>query len=78
MPKKKALLPRGVRRTAAKRLARELGVDFHTFWQRVRQGSPVTPTGPGPFYGEHSKQHIRLALTASDADIAAAAERLLG
>lgn len=32
--------------------------------------------GPGHFYGDHSPRHVRLALTASDADIAAAAERL--
>lgn len=34
--------------------------------------------GPGHFYGEHSPRHVRLALTASDADIAAAAQRLIG
>ena len=34
--------------------------------------------GPGHFYGDHSPQHVRLALTASDADIAAAAARLRG
>ena len=32
--------------------------------------------GPGHFYGDHSPQHVRLALTASDAAIAAAADRL--
>lgn len=32
--------------------------------------------GPGVFYGEHAPNHIRLALTASDADIAEAAARL--
>lgn len=32
--------------------------------------------GPGIFYGEAGRQHVRLALTASDADIAAAAQRL--
>ena len=32
--------------------------------------------GPGHFYGDHSPRHVRLALTASDADIAAAARRL--
>ncbi|MBL3698420.1 succinyldiaminopimelate transaminase [Leucobacter luti] len=32
--------------------------------------------GPGQFYGDHSPQHVRLALTASDADIATAARRL--
>ncbi|WP_427868528.1 succinyldiaminopimelate transaminase [Leucobacter luti] len=32
--------------------------------------------GPGHFYGDHSPRHVRLALTASDADIAAAAKRL--
>lgn len=32
--------------------------------------------GPGPFYGEHSPQHVRLALTASDEHIAEAARRL--
>ena len=34
--------------------------------------------GPGHFYGEHSPSHVRLALTASDADIAEAARRLRG
>lgn len=34
--------------------------------------------GPGHFYGDHSPQHVRLALTASDADIAAAARRIRG
>lgn len=33
--------------------------------------------GPGVFYGEFFPQHVRLALTASDADIAAAASRIL-
>lgn len=48
-------------------------------WQSVAEfAERGIIVGPGPFYGEHSKQHIRLALTASDADIAAAAERLLG
>lgn len=32
--------------------------------------------GPGHFYGEHSPRHVRLAMTAPDVDIAAAAERL--
>lgn len=32
--------------------------------------------GPGHFYGSHSPQHVRLALTASDADISAAAKRI--
>lgn len=32
--------------------------------------------GPGPFYGAHSPQHVRLSLTASDADIAEAARRI--
>lgn len=32
--------------------------------------------GPGPFYGAHSPQHVRLALTASDDAIAEAAVRL--
>jgi aspartate/methionine/tyrosine aminotransferase len=32
--------------------------------------------GPGHFYGDHSPQHVRLALTASDDAIAAAADRL--
>ncbi|MBK0419267.1 succinyldiaminopimelate transaminase [Leucobacter sp. CSA1] len=34
--------------------------------------------GPGHFYGEHSPRHVRLALTASDDDIAAAARRISG
>lgn len=32
--------------------------------------------GPGHFYGEHSPRHVRLALTASDDAVAAAADRL--
>ncbi len=32
--------------------------------------------GPGHIYGEQSRQHVRFALTASDADIAEAARRL--
>lgn len=32
--------------------------------------------GPGHFYGDHSPQHVRLALTASDAHIAEAARRI--
>ncbi|GGA59947.1 succinyldiaminopimelate transaminase [Pseudoclavibacter endophyticus] len=34
--------------------------------------------GPGPFYGAGGARHVRLSLTARDADIAAAAERLEG
>ncbi len=34
--------------------------------------------GPGHFYGAHSPQHVRFALTASDAAIAEAAKRLSG
>lgn len=34
--------------------------------------------GPGYFYGDFSPQHIRVALTATDADIAEAAARLSG
>ena len=32
--------------------------------------------GPGHFYGDHSPRHVRLALTASDAAVSAAADRL--
>lgn len=50
------------------------GVDA---WQSVADFADLgIVVGPGPFYGEHSPQHVRLALTASDADIAAAAQRL--
>jgi aspartate/methionine/tyrosine aminotransferase len=31
---------------------------------------------PGSFYGSHGAQHIRIAMTATDAQIAAAAERI--
>ncbi len=34
--------------------------------------------GPGPFYGAHSGEHVRLSLTASDERIAEAARRLRG
>lgn len=50
------------------------GVDA---WESVAEFADLgIVIGPGHFYGDHSPQHIRLALTASDADIAAAAERL--
>jgi len=33
---------------------------------------------PGSFYGEAGREHVRIALTATDERIAAAAERLAG
>lgn len=50
------------------------GVDA---WQSVAEFADLgIVVGPGPFYGEHSPKHVRLALTAHDRDIFAAAERL--
>ncbi|MFV0433855.1 MAG: succinyldiaminopimelate transaminase [Leucobacter sp.] len=46
-------------------------------WESVAEFARLgIVVGPGHFYGDHSPQHVRLALTASDADIAAAAERI--
>lgn len=46
-------------------------------WQSIdRLAELGIVAGPGYFYGEHSPQHVRLALTASDADIAESATRL--
>ena len=48
-------------------------------WETVRwfaeRGILVTP---GDFYGPAGERHVRVALTATDAQIAAAAERLAG
>ncbi|WP_449279673.1 succinyldiaminopimelate transaminase [Leucobacter sp. GX0328] len=50
------------------------GVDA---WESVAEFANIgIVVGPGHFYGDASPQHVRLALTASDADIAAAAGRL--
>ena len=50
------------------------GVDA---WESVSEFADLgIVVGPGPFYGDQSPQHVRLALTASDADIAEAAARL--
>lgn len=52
------------------------GVDA---WESIRELAELgILAGPGHFYGEHSPQHIRIALTASDHDIAEAAARLSG
>ncbi|MCW2287389.1 succinyldiaminopimelate aminotransferase [Leucobacter luti] len=52
------------------------GVDA---WESVASFAQLgIVVGPGHFYGDHSPQHVRLALTASDADIAAAARRIGG
>ncbi len=46
-------------------------------WQSVSDFADLgIVVGPGHFYGEHSPNHVRLALTASDADIAEAARRI--
>lgn len=48
-------------------------------WESVAEFAKLgIVVGPGHFYGDHSPQHVRLALTASDADIAAAAGRIRG
>lgn len=50
------------------------GVDA---WESVAEcAARGIVVGPGHFYGDNSPQHVRLALTASDADIATAARRL--
>lgn len=52
------------------------GVDA---WQSVATFAELgIVVGPGHFYGAHSPEHVRLALTASDEAIARAAERLAG
>ena len=46
-------------------------------WQSVARFAELgIVVGPGVFYGDHSPQHVRLALTASDDDIAQAAARI--
>lgn len=50
------------------------GVDA---WESVAQFAELgIVVGPGHFYGDHSPDHVRIALTASDVDIAEAARRL--
>ncbi|MFT4231646.1 MAG: succinyldiaminopimelate transaminase [Leucobacter sp.] len=50
------------------------GVDA---WESVAEFAGLgIVVGPGHFYGAHSPQHVRLALTASDEAIEAAAERI--
>lgn len=50
------------------------GVDA---WQTIAELAEIgIVAGPGHFYGEYSPNHVRLALTANDADIAEAAARL--
>lgn len=50
------------------------GVDA---WQSVAEFAELgIIVGPGHFYGTHSPEHVRVALTASDDTIAAAADRL--
>ena len=50
------------------------GVDA---WQTIAELADLgIVAGPGHFYGEYSPNHVRLALTASDTDIAEAAARL--
>lgn len=50
------------------------GVDA---WQTIAElAERGILAGPGPFYGDHYPQHVRLSLTATDERIAAAAKRL--
>lgn len=52
------------------------GVDA---WDAVAEFAALgIVVGPGHFYGDDSPRHVRLALTAPDADIAAAAARIRG
>lgn len=52
------------------------GVDA---WESIQELAEIgILAGPGYFYGEHSPEHIRVALTASDHDIAEAAARIIG
>ena len=51
------------------------GVDA---WQTIGELAELgILAGPGPFYGEHFPQHVRLSLTATDERIEAAAARLV-
>lgn len=46
-------------------------------WDSVAEFAGIgIVVGPGTFYGDNSPQHVRLSLTASDENIAAAAERI--
>ncbi|SMH34455.1 succinyldiaminopimelate aminotransferase apoenzyme [Rathayibacter oskolensis] len=46
-------------------------------WESIERLARIgVLAGPGVFYGEHSAEHVRLSLTASDERIAAAAARL--
>jgi succinyldiaminopimelate transaminase len=50
------------------------GVDA---WQTIAELAELgILAGPGPFYGDHFPQHVRLSLTATDERISAAAARL--
>lgn len=50
------------------------GVDA---WRSVQEFAELgIIVGPGHFYGEHSPEHVRIALTASDETVAEAARRL--
>ena len=52
------------------------GVDA---WESVAEFADLgIIVGPGHFYGDYSPEHVRIALTASDADVAAAAARIRG
>lgn len=55
-------------------VAREDGADCWAMLGQLAELGIVA--GPGAFYGSMSDDHIRVALTASDADIAKAAQRL--
>src|SRR5690606_25896788 len=46
-------------------------------WQSVAELARLgIVVGPGSFYGDHSPKHVRLSLTASDPEVAEAAERI--
>src|SRR5690606_36055315 len=46
-------------------------------WQTIGELADIgIVAGPGHFYGAHAPEHVRIALTASDAVIAEAASRL--
>ncbi|WP_166324417.1 succinyldiaminopimelate transaminase [Leucobacter insecticola] len=46
-------------------------------WESVAEFASLgIVVGPGHFYGDHSAHHVRIALTATDLDVAAAAARI--
>ncbi|MBN9613568.1 MAG: succinyldiaminopimelate transaminase [Actinobacteria bacterium] len=58
-------------------VTRGTGASDPDAWRMVSEFAELgILVGPGPFYGDHSPQHVRLSLTAADEAVAAAADRL--